>query len=213
MKKNSKTNRYQFLQKEETWIITALVEIEKTKKPAADEMAVIDLMNKSMLIEESDPYTDTFETFARIAQKYDIEGIPSGMTGFTTNAPFSHYTGPGDGKYFNTFKNGKDGFEKKKSDRQKNRVRALEKAAGAYDDPDDILATVAYINRIKELEARIIVLEAQSTPTTDDALCHSFDNLEQFAEAPMSKMAILRQNLKKRNAYDREFYNNYMRAH
>jgi hypothetical protein len=61
MKKDTKINRAQFLQKEEAWVIQGMVGIEKTKNPNASELAVTNLASKSMLIKESSPYIDTFE--------------------------------------------------------------------------------------------------------------------------------------------------------
>jgi hypothetical protein len=211
MKKNTKTGRYQFLQKEEAWIIQALVEIEKTKNPTEEEMLVIDRMNKSLFIEEADPFIDTFETFAKITANYDIADMPSGMTGFTKEARFSHYTGPGDGGYFNLLKEGEDGKEKMKKNRQIKRISAFEKAAAGYDDPADILSNVALIRENQELKARILALETQTVVIDQSVIQpteHSFADITDFLDRtttvtrkqPSAKLQLLRKTLRERKA-------------
>ena len=72
MKKNTKTDRYQFLQKEEAWIIQALVAIEKTRSPDAEETRIIDSINRSLFINQADPFIDIFEKFLEMTVKYEI---------------------------------------------------------------------------------------------------------------------------------------------
>ena len=203
MRKNTKNDRYQLTQKEEAWVIQALIGIEKIKNPDKDESYVLDAMNRTLFINESDPFIDTFEKFLEIAEKYDIEDKPVSMTGFTD---CRRYTGVGSGAHYPLYKFGDEQLEKRKKARQDKRIAAFEKAAKSYDNHEDILGNAGLLREIQELKAIIHEFENRQPVMIDPSVIqpteHSLDNLEQFSESskkqPSPRMMRIREVMNER---------------